>query len=127
MIKKTKEEIAAKIIGYFVIILFAMICVLPFWLIIVGSVSDNGEIMRRGYSFLPRGFSWEAYKTIFKVPKEILNSYKVTIIVTLAGTLGQLALCSMAGYVLSRKDFKYRNTISFFFFFTTIFSAGLVP
>jgi putative aldouronate transport system permease protein len=34
---------------------------------------------------------------------------------------------SMAGYVLSRSDFKYRNAISFFIYFTTLFSGGLVP
>ena len=30
-------------------------------------------------------------------------------------------------YVLHRKDFKYRNYFSFYFFFTTLFSGGLVP
>ena len=34
---------------------------------------------------------------------------------------------SMAGYVLCRKDFKYRNQISFFIYFTTLFSGGLIP
>src|SRR5699024_2970109 len=30
-------------------------------------------------------------------------------------------------YVLSRKDFGWRNQFSFFFYFTTLFSGGLVP
>ena len=34
---------------------------------------------------------------------------------------------SMSGYVLSRQDFKQRNAISFFIYFTTLFSGGLVP
>ena len=33
----------------------------------------------------------------------------------------------MAGYVLNRKDFKYRNFFSFFIYFTTLFSGGLIP
>ena len=33
----------------------------------------------------------------------------------------------MAGFVLQRKDFKYRNTFSFFIYFTTLFGGGLVP
>lgn len=33
----------------------------------------------------------------------------------------------MAGYVLSRKDFKYRNALSFFIYFTMLFSGGLIP
>ena len=33
----------------------------------------------------------------------------------------------MTAYVLSRKDFEWRNAFSFFFYFTTLFSGGLVP
>lgn len=34
---------------------------------------------------------------------------------------------TMTGYVLSRKDFPWKNGFSFFFFFTTLFNGGLVP
>ena len=33
----------------------------------------------------------------------------------------------MTAYVLARKDFEWRNGFSFFFYFTTLFSGGLVP
>ena len=33
----------------------------------------------------------------------------------------------MTAYVLSRRDFEWRNGFSFFFYFTTLFSGGLVP
>ena len=36
-------------------------------------------------------------------------------------------IATMTGYVLSRQDFVWRNKFSFFFFFTTLFSGGLVP
>ena len=36
-------------------------------------------------------------------------------------------MTTMTGYVLSRPDFPWRNGISFFFFFTTLFNGGLVP
>lgn len=125
--KISKSMISFNIFGYIVIMLMAVICILPIWLIMVGSISDNTDILVNGYSFLPRVFSVEAYKMVFKYPKDILNAYKVTIIVTVIGTLICLSVCSTAGYVLSRRDFRYRNKLSFYFFFTTIFSAGLVP
>jgi len=56
-----------------------------------------------------------------------LKAYGVTISVTLLGTLFGLFLTSMTAYVLARKDFKWRSHFSFFFFFTTLFSGGLVP
>jgi len=38
-----------------------------------------------------------------------------------------LLLQTMTAYVLARKDFEWRNFFSFFFYFTTLFSGGLVP
>lgn len=57
----------------------------------------------------------------------MLNAYKVTLIITFVGTFLCLLITSMTAYVLYRKDFKYRNQFSFYFFFTTLFSGGLVP
>lgn len=110
-----------------IVVLLALICVLPFLLVISGSFTQNDEIIKNGYSLIPNKFSLEAYKLIFSVPDIIINSYIVTIAVTLIGTLTGLFLTSMTAYVLHRKDFLYRNIFSFFFFFTTLFSGGLIP
>ena len=45
----------------------------------------------------------------------------------MVGTIISIFINTMTGYVLSRKDFRARNFFSFFFFFTTLFSGGLVP
>lgn len=104
-----------------------MICFLPFLLILSGSFSDNAVILTKGYNLIPQKFSTQAYSTLFKCPKDILNAYRVTTLNTLIGTLLGLFCISMAGYVLSRKDFKYRNVVSFLIYFTSIFGGGLVP
>lgn len=125
--KRKKGKIGFAIFSHAVVMLMAVICILPLWLVVAGSFSDNTDILVNGYSFFPRFFSIEAYKMVFKYPKEILNSYKITVITTLAGTMVSLAVCSSAGFVLSRRKFRYRRKFSFYFFFTTIFNAGLVP
>jgi len=124
---KGPAVILFNIFAYVVIILFTTICVLPFLLIISGSLTDNASIAVDGYHFIPKVFSLEAYKTIFLFPQTIIQAYKVTTLNTLVGTTLGLFFMSMAGYVLSRKDFKYRNRISFLIYFTTIFGGGLVP
>jgi multiple sugar transport system permease protein/putative aldouronate transport system permease protein len=43
------------------------------------------------------------------------------------GTAIGLFIIAMTGYALQRKDFPLRNWISFFIYFTTLFSAGLAP
>lgn len=51
----------------------------------------------------------------------------LSIFVTVLGTVLSIFLMTMTGYVLSRKDFPWKNGFSFFFFFTTLFNGGLVP
>ncbi len=124
---KGSAVILFNIFAYTVILITTILCVLPFWLIIVGSLTDNASIAVDGYHFLPKVFSLEAYKTIFMFPQTVAQAYTVTTLNTLIGTSLGLFFMSMAGYVLSRKDFKYRNRISFLIYFTTIFGGGLVP
>ncbi len=114
-------------IGYVSLVILAVLCIVPFWLVVSSSLTEESTIIVEGYQFLPLDFSTEAYSILFKYPQQLLNAYLVTIGVTVAGTLSGLFLTSMTAYALSRKDFKWRNGFSFYFFFTTLFSGGLVP
>ena len=122
-----KDDIAIRAVGYILIGLFALICVIPFYLIIVASITDEASLIRNGYPLIPTDFSVESYRLSLKNPTSILMAYGVTIGVTFFGTLLAVFLASMTGYVLSRRDFPWRNKFSFFFFFTTLFNGGLVP
>ena len=124
---KGPAVILFNIFAYAFITIATALCLLPFLLVISGSLTDNASIAVDGYHFIPKIFSLEAYKTIFLFPQTVIQAYKVTTINTLVGTSLGLFFMSMAGYVLSRKDFKYRNRISFLIYFTTIFGGGLVP
>jgi putative aldouronate transport system permease protein len=113
-------------LGAIILGFFGLFCLFPFILLISGSFSSEGEIIRNGYSFLPRGLTLEAYRTIFNIPKVIANAYGVTVFVTVVGTLSALFITTMTAYVLSRKDFIFRNAVAFYFYFTTLFSGGLL-
>ncbi|MHA6529864.1 carbohydrate ABC transporter permease [Paenibacillus sp. BAC0078] len=126
-IKQDKETIVFNIIGYTLLTLVSLICLIPFWLIVAGSFTDELEIISKGFQLFPDTVSFEAYKSVFSTPEQIYRAYGVTIGVTIAGSLLGIFLTSMAGYVLSRKDFAMRNGISFFIYFTTLFSGGLIP
>jgi putative aldouronate transport system permease protein len=85
------------------------------------------EILTEGYKLIPKKISFSAYKFLGGNITNLLNAYKTTITLAVVGTSLGLFLMSMAGYVLCRNDFKYRNQISFFIYFTTLFSGGLIP
>ena len=127
----TKMELREKrtfnIVGGLIVGIVAVLCLLPFILVVSGSFSSESEIVKYGYGLLPRKFSLSAYNLVFQSSDRILIAYRNTIIYTIAGTAIGLFLTAMTGYVLNRKDFAWRNIFSFFFYFTTLFSGGLVP
>lgn len=125
-IRKDSVMIAFDVIKYILLTITSLLCVLPFVLIVSGSITSNETILREGYSILPRDISFDAYSMIFKAPKDILQAYKITIYYTAVGTLTGLAVIVLTAYVISRKEFKYRNIVSFLIYFTSIFGGGLV-
>lgn len=126
-IKKEKATILFEVITYTMLAIGAAVCVAPFIIILSGSFTDNNTILTQGYSILPRNFTFDAYRTIFKAPKDILQAYKMTFYYTIVGTTVGLMMITLTGYVISRKEFKYRNTVSFVIYFTSIFGGGMIP
>lgn len=126
-IKNDKLTNSVNGFAYIYVTLFALACLIPFILMISASFSSEAAISKSGFGILPKEFSTAAYDLIFKSPRVLLGSYVVTIIMTIFGTGIGLFIISMTGYALQRKDFPFRNIISFFIYFTTLFSAGLAP
>ncbi len=122
-----RDEKIINAIGCFLIGLFALFCLMPFYLILIASFTPNSELIRSGFPLVLKQASLEAYKLCLKKPDVIIQAYKNTIGITLIGTFLSVFLSTMTGFVLSRKDFPWRNYFAFFFFFTTLFSGGLVP
>lgn len=108
--------------------IFVTLCmIVPFILVISISFTDESSILENGYQFIPSDFSTKAYDYIFKAPILLLRAYGVTVLITVAGTLLSLLITAMLGYVISRRDFRYRVPATFFIFFTMLFNGGLVP
>ena len=126
---KIKDPSAAgfSVIKGVLLTILSLLCVLPFIVIVSGSFTSNQEIIRNGFSLLPRGFTVEAYRTIFKTPEDILQAYRMNVYYTGIGTALGLIIITLTAYVISRKEFKYRNTVSFLIYFTTIFGGGMIP
>lgn len=125
-----KKDITARIflaIGVVYTGLAAIICTFPYIMMVINAFSSEKSILKYGFSLIPKETSLEAFSTVFKSPVIILRAYGVTTFVTASGTLLGLFIMSMAAYVIYRKDFYYRNTFALIFYFTTMFSGGLIP
>ena len=125
-IKNTDEKMM-KVVSHVLLIVLCVFCVGSFLLVLGSSFQSESEIQKIGYRMIPHEFSLEAYKAVFMSPGMILDSYMVTIITTVVGTIIGLCISASAGYVISRKNYRYRKILSFFIFFTMLFNGGLVP
>lgn len=126
---KVKLGTSDKIIrttGYLLSGFYALACIFPFLLIVGSSFSEETVIRAEGVKLIPVNFTLSAYEMVVK-GGTIWKSYALTITMTLVGTFLGLAIISMTGYALQRRDFAFRNALSFFIYFTSLFSAGLAP
>ena len=124
---KDRSTIPFHIIKGILLTFLSIVCVLPFIVIISGSLTDNLVILKEGFSLFPRQATLSAYRTIFRSPDGIIQAYKMNFYYTFMGTALGLLIITLTAYVISRKDFKYRNHVSFLIYFTTIFGGGMIP
>lgn len=101
--------------------------VLPMVLVAIISVSSAESIALKGYTFFPSEFSLGAYENLMKTGTQIKNSYIITVFYTVAGTIMSLLVTSMFAFVLAQKRFRARKAMTYYTFFTMLFSGGLVP
>lgn len=121
--RKKGFQIAANII----MIVLAALCVIPFILLIMSSITDESALLKNGYSFFPAKFSFDAYKALLVDSGGIVRGYIISVFVTIVGTRANLTLTTLFAYPLSRKDFPGKGFFSFLIFFTMLFNGGLVP
>ena len=104
-----------------------LVFLMPFILVVSVSLSNDDTILKYGYTFFPKVFDTSSYRQILKNADQLIQSYKITIIYSVAATILTIIVQSMVGYSLSRPNFKLRNFLTGYFFVTMLFSGGLVP
>ncbi|MGG4143634.1 carbohydrate ABC transporter permease [Paenibacillus algorifonticola] len=126
--RKTSPDIVIfNIVAYLLLGVFAILCIVPFLMVLSSSLTSEQDIVQNGYTLIPSSFTFEAYEVAFKNPEIILRAYGVTMLVTVIGTISSVYLMSMTAYVIHKRTFRIANGLAFYFFFTTLFNAGLVP
>jgi putative aldouronate transport system permease protein len=109
------------------LILTSLLIVLPLILVVIISFSSAESIVFNGYTFFPSKYTLDAYKNLAKTGAQIKNSYIITVFYTFTGTALSLFVMSMFSFVLAQKKFPARKALTFYVFFTMLFSGGLVP
>ena len=129
MIERTsKSRIIFCIFNYGVLIVFGFLCLMPLWHVLMASVSDPRLLMASsGILFAPLGRpTLEGYRIVLS-NSAIIEGYGNTLLYVVTNAAAGTFLTAIAGFLVSRKNFKLARPLTVFIMFTMIFSGGLIP
>lgn len=108
------------------VILIMIVVLYPLVFVLSASFSSPSAINTGNVYLFPVNFNVNGYKAVFE-NSQIWIGFKNSFIYAALAVVFNLFMTTVAAYPLSRKDFRYRNVIMYFFAFTMYFGGGLVP
>jgi putative aldouronate transport system permease protein len=124
---KKKKITLGKLLVTLFVVGFSLVCLYPFLMVVGGSLTTDTEAATYGFSIIPREPTLAAYKVLLSNRKMILNGYKITLLVAIMGTGLSVLINSMMGFVLSRRNLRFKAFINLYVLLTMLFNGGLVP
>ncbi|MBE5966030.1 MAG: carbohydrate ABC transporter permease [Lachnospiraceae bacterium] len=125
-IKASRSRKVFMVFNYIFLALFGFISLYPFWYVLVASLNTGRDFVKGGVYFWPREFTLENFAHAFK-DSRIFDSLTISTARTLLGVLLGLFFTALIAYALSIKTLPGKTFFTFFFYFTTIFSGGMIP
>ena len=110
--------------------IMALLCLFPFWAAVVNSFASENSVTLNGYSIIPKELSLDGYKYLLNNKGiMLLRSFGISFLIVIVGTAYTMFVTVCFAYAISqdRKDFPPANVLSFFSWFTTVFSGGVIP
>lgn len=126
MIKKRKIHVFNIINGLLLIILTAAF-ILPFWLILTASLSNNALLQSNGISIWFQGFTFDGYIFLYGMSDIFVRSLIVSMITSLVTAVLSVFVCTFAAYVLSKKYLVGRKFFTVLLMITMFFNGGTIP
>ncbi len=125
-IRGSASDKTISVLTYVIFTLFAIICIYPFYYVIINTLSANDISARGEVIFYPIGIHLQNYKDVFKIPG-LWNASVISVGRTVIGTLLTVIASALLGFMFTQEDmwgrkFWYRFTI-----ITMYFNAGIIP
>lgn len=130
--RKTAAPLAATFGGlmtflnYGLLVLLCLSIILPILNVLALSFNAGTDAAKGGIYFWPREFTLDNFKEVFS-QSNIVNGFFISVFRTVAGTFLSVLLTAMAAYALKSKTMPGQKQLTFFVFFTMLFSGGLIP
>jgi putative aldouronate transport system permease protein len=123
---RSKGDVIFNIVNYAVFGAFTLLCVLPFYYLLINTISDNDLVKRGLIKLIPRGFHLNNYVQVFKL-RGLGQAALISVSRTLAGTALTTLASAFVGYLVTKQALWGRKFWYRYIIVTMYFSAGLVP
>ena len=123
---RTGGEIVFNIINYTVFALFTLLCIYPFYYLIINSISANNLSAAGQIIFFPRQLQLNNYVQVFKL-QGLPNAALVSVARVVIGTFFPVVVSTYLGFMFSKEIMWHRKFWYRFIIITMYFSAGVVP
>jgi ABC-type glycerol-3-phosphate transport system permease component len=120
------KEHAFKVWVYISVTVIVLVCLYPFLNVLAYSLSSNLAILSGNVTFYPIDIRFDAYKRMLST-NWLLRSLRISVTVTLVGTIVSLSATTLAAYALSKKRLKGRAVLTVFIIFPLYFTGGIIP
>ncbi|MBR4359451.1 MAG: carbohydrate ABC transporter permease [Clostridia bacterium] len=108
----------------FFVLVFTIFCFAPVVLVFISAFTDEMYINKHGFTFFPEVWSMNGMNAVLQYGSQLLQSYLVTIFVTVVGTFLGLLIMSMYAYSISRPGFKLAKFLAIFVLIPMLFNGG---
>lgn len=128
-LKRPGSDLVFSIVNAILLILIAVCTLVPFLDVALMSITPTKEIVKNAKALIviPKSPTLSHYRYVLNGNGTILRAMGVTIFRTVVGTAVSLCVTVLTAYPLSKKFLPGRNILMKYFFFTMIFSAGMIP
>lgn len=125
-IRESVPERIFVVLNYIFFVLMGLVTLFPFLHLIAKSLSSEAAVISGSVTIFPIDFQLSTYKWVLG-NGQFLNSFKITVFVTLVGTLLGLLVTVLSAYPLSKPGLVGRKPLLLIFIFTMVFNGGLIP
>lgn len=127
-IKQSAGDRIFTVVVYLILICAGIVTLFPFLDVVFTSLTSSKELVLNAKKVLaiPIHPTLQNYAYVLS-GSSIFHAYGVTIFRTVVGTLLNMVITVLTAYPLSKKFLPGRSAIMQIFFFTMIFSGGMIP
>lgn len=123
--KKVGDRVTDTVLGI-IVAMVIIVCLYPFWHVIMYSLSESRAAMSGGVFLFPREFTTITYEMLFQT-KKIFVAFGNSVAKTVVGTVISMVVTVLTAYPLSQDELKAKRPILFVIYFTMLFNGGIIP